>query len=156
MLDKWQTDGPNGATVQVDAYLNETVLGVKDWQEIHRPYLEKAHRCLYEESIQNSRRLNFVVVEAVELPTWTFEVSVAQDNAVTQMGDDSITDFHQLWYRGSLAVNWRWRLGDGEETESASRISRLGRSIGLKGREGPRKWERGKADGLGSQRLPLK
>jgi hypothetical protein len=42
MLDKWETTGPEGTPVQLDVYLDETMPGVADWHELHRPYLEKA------------------------------------------------------------------------------------------------------------------
>jgi hypothetical protein len=42
MLDKWQTAGPEGQPIQLDAYLDETMPGVADWKGLHRPYLEKA------------------------------------------------------------------------------------------------------------------
>ena len=42
MLDKWQTTGPDGAAIQVDAYLDASVPGIADWKAVHRPYLEKA------------------------------------------------------------------------------------------------------------------
>lgn len=46
MLDKWRTEGPEGTAVELDVYLDETMPGVADWQEIHRPYLEKARALL--------------------------------------------------------------------------------------------------------------
>jgi len=42
MLNKWQTAGLDGATVQLDVYLDIATPGVADWQSWHRPYLEKA------------------------------------------------------------------------------------------------------------------
>ncbi len=42
ILDKWETIGPDGNAIQIDAYLDETMPGVEDWKELHRPYLEKA------------------------------------------------------------------------------------------------------------------
>ena len=42
ILDKWETIGPAGELVQIDAYLDETMPGVEDWKTLHRPYLEKA------------------------------------------------------------------------------------------------------------------
>src|SRR5262245_24771694 len=42
MLDKWQTPGPEGQTIQIDAYLDETMPGIADWKAMHRPYLERS------------------------------------------------------------------------------------------------------------------
>jgi beta-lactamase superfamily II metal-dependent hydrolase len=42
MLDKWQTGGPDGQTIQIDAYLDETMPGIADWKAMHRPYLERS------------------------------------------------------------------------------------------------------------------
>ena len=42
ILDKWQTADPEDQPVQIDAYLDETMPGVENWKELHRPYLEKA------------------------------------------------------------------------------------------------------------------
>lgn len=42
MLDKWQTEGPDGTTVQLDVYFDQTMPGVADWRRLHGPYLEKA------------------------------------------------------------------------------------------------------------------
>jgi hypothetical protein len=41
-LDKWETAGPDGATIRIDAYLDASVPGIADWKAVHRPYLEKA------------------------------------------------------------------------------------------------------------------
>jgi hypothetical protein len=41
-LHQWETIGPEGGPVHIDAYLDETMPGVEDWRELHRPYLEKA------------------------------------------------------------------------------------------------------------------
>lgn len=46
MLDKWQTTGPDDVPVQLDVYLDETMPGVADWQELHKPYLQKARALL--------------------------------------------------------------------------------------------------------------
>ena len=42
ILDKWETPGPDGATIRIDAYLDASVPGIADWKAVHRPYLEKA------------------------------------------------------------------------------------------------------------------
>ena len=42
ILHQWETIGPAGEPVQIDAYLDETMPGVGDWKALHRPYLEKA------------------------------------------------------------------------------------------------------------------
>jgi hypothetical protein len=41
-LDKWETLGPSGETIRIDAYLDASVPGIADWKAVHRPYLEKA------------------------------------------------------------------------------------------------------------------
>ncbi len=41
-LDKWETVGPDGAAIRIDAYLDASVPGIADWKAVHRPYLEKA------------------------------------------------------------------------------------------------------------------
>lgn len=42
MLDKVETNGPDGESIQLDVYLDETMPGVEDWKKLHGPYLEKA------------------------------------------------------------------------------------------------------------------
>jgi hypothetical protein len=42
ILDKWKTTEPNGKLIQIDVYLDESMPGVENWKELHRPYLEKA------------------------------------------------------------------------------------------------------------------
>ena len=42
MLDGFQTVGTGDEPVQLDAYLDEAVPGVEDWQAFHKPYLEKS------------------------------------------------------------------------------------------------------------------
>ena len=42
VLDKHDVTGPQGQPIQLDVYLDETVPGVANWKEMHRPYLEKA------------------------------------------------------------------------------------------------------------------
>ena len=37
ILDKWTTTGPDGKPIQLDVYLDETMPGVENWKELHRP-----------------------------------------------------------------------------------------------------------------------
>jgi hypothetical protein len=42
LLDKSEVTGPEGQTILLDVYLDQTMPAVADWREIHRPYLERA------------------------------------------------------------------------------------------------------------------
>ncbi len=42
MLDKLRIVEPENQPIQLDVYLDETMPGVENWKELHRPYLEKA------------------------------------------------------------------------------------------------------------------
>jgi hypothetical protein len=42
ILDKWNTAEPDGKLIQIDVYFDESMPGVENWNELHRPYLEKA------------------------------------------------------------------------------------------------------------------